>query len=80
MKFGYSWLPDSVAVLADYFCELPESTSHPKAQLVSSAVAIGHLYDSLGLTNFMQDTDIRHLLVALSFLVLIDKDNSYQIK
>ena len=65
-KYCAPYPPTSTAILAEFFCELAQSSDRPRAVLTSASAAVGNMYFGMNLIdNLVEDQDIRQLLVAL---------------
>ena len=57
--------PEDPGVIAEFLVSICDTTTRPRSQLVSVSAALGCLYNGLGLTNIMDDGDLRKFLTAL---------------
>ncbi len=65
-NLGVTFPPTESCVLAEFLCSIADSSPRPRSQLVSVSAALGNMYEGLGISNVMDDPDIRKLMVALN--------------
>ena len=57
--------PSDTSILADFLCNLCDSSEKPRSMLNSASAALTCAYNSMGITSLMHSPEIQRLLVAL---------------
>ena len=59
------FIPLETSVVADFLCSIADNSSRPMSQISIATAALSHLYSVCGLSNIINDVDVKRLCTAL---------------
>ena len=65
VKSGTAFPPESSAVVAEFLCDVADSSTRPKAQLSTATAAMSCIYEVMNMPNVTHDPQVKRLLNAL---------------